>query len=266
MYFPPTKSTIESYKQIRRRICVCNNYPHSWRNCSNLCKYHTTKLPIRALKQRQSYTFNTCLKSSLNKLFQFAFALNFSTTQLLLKNTANAAQIQSNNNSNMSSLRTNPQTPPTSAPNRVTFKSTPNSAGNSNRSSNDEQVSPILDLSKEEVFEKNLTQLFTNGFLTVLTIKVQSWRSWETVFYRTMLRGAKKLTPTSTHIGEIYTSGPGVSALMNPWQYHIQNKMQYLSPSTWLVQAVGVWLPWANMPFGLTCIGRFLNKALHWDW
>ena len=114
-------------------------------------------------------------------------AINRNTTQLLLENSANAAQIHSNSNSNshssqikplfkinansthnhsisqlnMTSPRSNPQTPPTLS--RVTFQSTPNSAVNSTRSSSEAQNSPNLDLSKEEVF--------TKGFLAVLTRK-----------------------------------------------------------------------------------------------
>ena len=98
-------------------------------------------------------------------------ALNRHTTQLLIQNTAYALQFHLNNNSNMSSPKTNPQTPPTPAPSRVTFQSTPNSAVNSTRSSNDGQTFPNLELSKEEIFENNLTQLFTKVFLAVLTSK-----------------------------------------------------------------------------------------------
>ena len=67
----------------------------------------------------------------------------------------------------MSSPKSNPHTPPTHS--RVTFQSTPNSAMNTSRSSNEGPTSPNLDLSKEEVFENNLSQLFTKGFLAVLT-------------------------------------------------------------------------------------------------
>ena len=121
--------------------------------------------------------------------------INRNTTQLLLENSANAAQIQSTStisttpiqiqphlntqsntshihsihNHTMSSSASNPQTPPTHS--RVTFQSTPNSAVNTTRSSNEGQTSPNLDLSKEEVFENNLTQLFTKSFLVVLTRK-----------------------------------------------------------------------------------------------
>ena len=123
------------------------------------------------------------------------FALNRSTNKLLLENSANAAPFQSSsiNTSNstsiptrseipthashihtispntMSNITSNPQTPPTHS--RVTFQSTPNSAVNTTRSSNEGQNSPNLDLSKEEFFENNLTQLFTKGFLAVLTSK-----------------------------------------------------------------------------------------------
>ena len=76
-------------------------------------------------------------------------------------------QIHSNANAIMISPKLNTQAPPTHS--RITFQSTPNSAVNSTRSSNDGQTSPNLELSKEEIIENNLTQLFTKGFLAVLT-------------------------------------------------------------------------------------------------
>ena len=122
-------------------------------------------------------------------------AINRNTTQLLLENSANASQFHLNLNSNsyssqiqplikvntnsthihsisqlnMTSPKSNPQTPPTQS--RVTHQLTPNMAVNSTRSSNEAQNSTNLELSKEEVFENNLNQLFTNGFLAVLTCK-----------------------------------------------------------------------------------------------
>ena len=122
-------------------------------------------------------------------------AINRHTSQLLIDNSAKAAQIPINFNNSakstqiqphssmqvnlshinsissarMSSSVSNPQTPPTHS--RVTFQSTPNSAVNSTRSSTEGPTSPNLELSKEEVFENNLTQLFTKGFLAVLTSK-----------------------------------------------------------------------------------------------
>ena len=113
---------------------------------------------------------------------QWLSALNRHTTQLPLDNTANSAQIRSNCNlipntlqihsnlnSIMSSQKSNPQTPPTHS--RVTFQSTPNSAVNSTRSSNDGQSSPYLEHSKEKVFENSLTQLFNKRYLAVLNSK-----------------------------------------------------------------------------------------------
>ena len=81
----------------------------------------------------------------------------------------NLTQIHPNSSAIMSSPRSILQTPP--ADSRVTFQSTPNSAMNSTHSSNEGQNSPNLELSKEEVFENNLTQIFTQGFLAVLTSK-----------------------------------------------------------------------------------------------
>ena len=184
-HIPVAKMGLVDYisRQPNQQAKVTNKYDEEFavatitRIRDAIAAIYVNTTPQNCQSERLSsvnHTHLTCLNSSLNKPFQFAFALTFRTTQLLLKKTANAAQIQSNNNSNMSRVRNNPKTPPTSAPNRVTFQSTPNSAGNSTRSSNDEQVSPILDLSKEEVFEKNLTQLFTKGSLAVLTSKVQS--------------------------------------------------------------------------------------------
>ena len=121
--------------------------------------------------------------------------INRNKTQLLLDNSANAAQfhldsnihnnttqIQHNFNlktsisrmhsisqENLTSPRSVPQTPPTHS--RATFQSAPNSAVNSTHSSNEGQISLNLELSKEEVFENNLTQLFTKVFLPVLTSK-----------------------------------------------------------------------------------------------
>ena len=98
-------------------------------------------------------------------------ALNCRTTQLVLTSSANTAQFQPQNNSSMRNSNTKPQTPPTPATSRETFQPMLNSAVNSTRSSNECPASLNLEFSKEEVFEKNLTQQFTKGFLAVLTSK-----------------------------------------------------------------------------------------------
>ena len=98
--------------------------------------------------------------------------LSLCANQLLLYNSANAAQVQPQKNSRMSCSNTNQQqTPPTPAASRLTFQSTPNSLVNSTRSSNEGPTSPNLELSKEEVFENSLTELLTKSFLSVLTSK-----------------------------------------------------------------------------------------------
>ena len=74
----------------------------------------------------------------------------------------------SNHHPNMSASNTSPQTP-TASVGRVTFQLTPSWAGNSTGSSHKGPTSPNLKISKEEVFENNLTRLFTKGFLAVLT-------------------------------------------------------------------------------------------------
>ena len=81
----------------------------------------------------------------------------------------NTTQKYPTSQANMSNPRSNPENLPTHS--RVTFQSTPNSAVNSTHSSNEAQNSPNLKLSKEEVFENNLTQLITKVFLAVLTSK-----------------------------------------------------------------------------------------------
>ena len=98
-------------------------------------------------------------------------ALNLRTNQLLLSNSTNTALFQSQNTSTMSASHTSPQTPPIPTTSRVTFQSTLNSGVTSNRSSSEGPTSPIWELSKQEVFESKLTQLFTEGLLAVLTSK-----------------------------------------------------------------------------------------------
>ena len=63
-----------------------------------------------------------------------------------------------------------PQTPITNTE-RLTLQSTPNSDVNTTRSSHEGQSTPNLQLSREEVFENNLTKLIAKGFLAVPTTK-----------------------------------------------------------------------------------------------
>ena len=169
------------------RICDANTaiYVNTTRQRSQSQHFSSVNYPNST---RASHPHSTNYSNLLS-------AINLNTTQLLLENSENAAQIHLNSNlntsssqiishselisnaththsishGNMSSPKANPQTPPTHS--RFTFQSTANLAVKAARSSNGGQNSPNLELSKEEVFENNLTQLFTKGFLAVLTSK-----------------------------------------------------------------------------------------------
>ena len=103
----------------------------------------------------------------------------------------NATQIHSNSYPMMSSPKSNPQTLPIHS--RVTFQSTPNSAVSSTRSSNDGQTSPNVELSIEEIFESNLTQLITKGFLAVLTSTVKRSERLHSTKRRPKMQGGESL-------------------------------------------------------------------------
>ena len=171
LHFSLTKSISKSYKQIWWGICCCNNYPHSWRNCSiyiystpQNCQSHR----FIGVNHTDSTGVSIAQQTNHSKMLS---ALNLRTNQLLLSHSANAAQIQPSDNLNMSTSNTSQQTPPKPATSRVIFQSTPNSAVNSTHSSNEGPTSPKWELSKKEVFENNFTQLFTKGFLAVLKSK-----------------------------------------------------------------------------------------------
>ena len=176
-------------------------------------------------------------------------AINRNTTQLLLENSANAAQIHSNSNSNthssqiqrllkanansthihsisqlnMTSPKSNPQIPPTHS--RVTFQSPPNSAVNSTHFSNDGQNSPNLEMSKEEVFENNLTQLFTKGFLAVLTSKDAVLKEVQDCILQNDPQRCKEVNPNLLSYWRDLTYGPVVYEWTNLWQFHTPSKM-----------------------------------------
>ena len=97
-------------------------------------------------------------------------ALNLGTNKSLISNPATATHFKVKNNSYISASNTSPQTPARSA-GRMKFQSTPNLAVNSTRLSNEGPMTPNLEFSQEESFNNNLTQLFTQGFLAVLTSK-----------------------------------------------------------------------------------------------
>ena len=128
----------------------------------------------------------------------------------------------------MSSSASNPQTPPTHS--RVTFQSTPNS--NTTRSSNDGQTSPNLELSKEEVFENNLTQLFTKGFLAVLTSKDAVLKEVRDCVLQNDPQRSKEVNPYSSHIGGICMFARDVFVWTNALRFHTQFKTRSWKAST----------------------------------
>ena len=65
----------------------------------------------------------------------------------------------------MSASNTSPQTPPALTAGRETLQSTPNSAVNSTRSSNEGPAAPNLENIKEEVFKNNSHSYLQKDFL-----------------------------------------------------------------------------------------------------
>ena len=133
-----------------------------------------------------SFTTRATVKNNNSK---FIFAFNCHANHLLQNNTAPEAQIHSQNlNCNSTanpdrkihhiSMSTNesPQNSPTASPQtpRVTFRthSTPIATTSTSHSNTHASSSPEnhdIELSREEIFENNLNQLFTKSFLAVLT-------------------------------------------------------------------------------------------------
>ena len=97
----------------------------------------------------------------------------------------------------MSASNTIPPTPSPSKTGRITFQCTHNSGVNSTRSSIEGPASANLELSKEEVFENNPTQLFTKCFLAVFPSKDAELRE---VGYCTLQRDEEKCTGANPYL------------------------------------------------------------------
>ena len=135
-------------------------------------------------------SFTTRVKVN-NYNSKFVSAFNCHANHLLQNNTAPAAQIHSQNfncnsitnpdqNIHQITMSANepPQNNPTASPQapRVTFRthSTPIATTSTHHSNTQASSSPYnhdIELSREEIFENNLNQLFTKSFLAVLTSK-----------------------------------------------------------------------------------------------
>ena len=100
------------------------------------------------------------------------FALNCRIKQFLHSLSANEDLIQPQKLNNMTNTIPSPKTLFINT-GRITFQAAPNSPTHKNitRSSNKGQPTPNVEVSKEEVFENNLTQLLMKGFLAVFTTK-----------------------------------------------------------------------------------------------
>ena len=122
---------------------------------------------LNSVNHTQSTLASVAQQTYNSNLFS---ALKSQTNQLLLNTSVNYPLFQMNIFS-VSASNTTPQTPSATSTGPLTFQSTPNSGVNSTCSSNEGPASPNLELSKKEIIENNLTQLFTKVFLTVLTSK-----------------------------------------------------------------------------------------------
>ena len=133
----------------------------------------------------------------------------------------------------MSASNTSPQTPPASA-GRVTFYSTLNSADHSTRSSHEGPTSPKIELYKEEVFENNLTQLFTKNFLAVLTGKEAVLKEVRISFVYCKMKNKRAKTSIFTFIRSGTTSTFNLVAYA--LRRGLQSVLEYLhvtNPGSW---------------------------------
>ena len=161
----------------------------------------------------------------------------------------------------MSSPKSNPQTPPTHS--RVTFQSTPNLAVNMTRSSNEGQNSSNLDLSKEEVFENNLTQLFTKGFLAVLTSKDAALKEVRDCVLQNDPQ-CKEVNPymfsywRDLHVRSGWVCIDERVAIPHSIQDAVLESLHLTHPGSWGMITLGQHLFWPDMHRGI------LNKAAQW--
>ena len=212
-------------------------------------------------------------------------ASNRNTTQLLLQNSANAAQIPHTTNfasfpnqihanskivsastqihsissKTMSSTKSNPQTPPTHS--RVTFQLTPNSAANTTRSSNEGPTSPNLELSREEVFENNLNQLFTEGFLAVLTSKDAVLKEVRDCILQNDPQRCEEVNPylysywRDLHVRSVCVCVDERVAILHSIQEAVLESLHLTHPGSWGMITLGQYAFWPYMH------REILNKA-----
>ena len=169
------------------------------RHINNKYKLQANKTRVHSCKPAKSSTHNsnasnissTTQAQANNYNRKFISRFNCLANHLLKSNTTLASQIQSQNSNchlianskqqilyiRMSANKASQSNPPTSPQTpRVTFRtqSTPiltTRAGPSNAQTSSSPEEYDIELSREEIFENNLNQLFTKSFLAVLTSK-----------------------------------------------------------------------------------------------
>ena len=179
-------------------FCHPHEIPFHKQHTTNTHKLKVNKTRVHSCKLAKSSTHisnasnNSFTRAKANNYkSNFISAFNCHANHLLQNNTAPAAQIyspnlncnstanpdrqiqhitMSTNESSQNSPTASPQTP------RVTFCTHSTPIGTTSTSHNNTQASSSpenrdIELSREEIFENNLNQLFTKSFLAVLTSK-----------------------------------------------------------------------------------------------
>ena len=142
------------------------------------------------------------------------------------------------------------------------FQSTPNSAVNSTHPSNDGQNSPNLELSKEEVFENNLTQLFTKGFLAVLTSKDADLREVQDCMLQIDPQRCREVNPylfsywMDLHVRSCCVCVDERVAIPHSIQYAVLESLHLTHPGSWGMVTLGQYAFWPYMH------REILNKAV----
>ena len=176
-----------------------NKIPFHKRHTTSKYKLQVNKTRVHSCKLAKISTHNSnaannpfTTRAQVNNYYsKFISNFNCHANHLIKTNTALALQIQSQNfncnstanpeqkvhhitmsanESSQNSPAASPQTP------RVTFRTHSTPIAKTSASNNNTQTSPSpenrdIELSREEIFENNLNQLFTKSFLAVLTSK-----------------------------------------------------------------------------------------------
>ena len=173
----------------------------------------------------------------------FISQFNYHANHLLQNNTAPASQIQPKHfNCNLTaklenkinhitmsangSLQTNPTTPPHTP--RVAFRTQPtpitttSANPNKNTQASSSPETHGIELSREEVFESNLNQLFTKSFLAVLTSKDAVLKEIRDCVLQDDEARCKEVSPYIHSFWKTFMCGPVACVSTNASPYPIQ--------------------------------------------